>query len=293
MPSGVSLTGMAYMTNPYRQGGSKTWQFDATFFLSRKTEEADGKEITEATSARLRYFNANDLAFGPVGLYVVHAWVGQTDPGYSLGDADTSEYDFVGDIQWLMPLHENIIVEDGDGDTDIASSDNGEPKAKESQGMMPRMPKVDTEYRAYINFCGLPFNNNKKAGKFDIDCEQYTQIAKGGPTTVFPMSCWIVDSPRWKTDAKPVPFGNRFISASGFLVGVEDRTVSGSAHKRRFIIDVDNVIYLGAPPTTAPATPVSSSSAGQRKRPQQDFDGTPDWVKRHKNKSSGPSFSRA
>jgi hypothetical protein len=62
-----------------------------------------------------------------------------------------------------MPLHKNIIVEDGDGDTDIASSDNGEPQAKESQGMMPRMPKVDTEYRAYINFCGLPFNNNKKA----------------------------------------------------------------------------------------------------------------------------------
>ncbi|KAJ7902791.1 hypothetical protein B0H14DRAFT_2555278 [Mycena olivaceomarginata] len=215
MPSGVSLTGMAYMTNPYRQGGSKTWQFDATFFLSRKTEEADGKEITEATSARLRYFNANDLAFGPVGLYVIHAWVGQTDPSYSLGDADTSEYDFVGDIQWLMPLHENIIVEDGDGDTDIASSDNGEPKAKESQGMMPRMPKVDTEYRAYINFCGLPFNNNKKAGKF--------------------------------------------ISASGFLVGVEDHTVSGSAHKRRFIIDVDNVIYLGVPPTTASATPDSGA----------------------------------
>jgi hypothetical protein len=35
MPSGVSLTGMAYMTNPYRQGGSKTLQFNATLFLNR------------------------------------------------------------------------------------------------------------------------------------------------------------------------------------------------------------------------------------------------------------------
>ncbi|KAJ7889154.1 hypothetical protein B0H14DRAFT_2561994 [Mycena olivaceomarginata] len=130
-----------------------------------------------------------------------------------------------------MPLHEKIIVEDGDGDMDIASSDNGEPKAKESQGMVPCMPK---------------------AGKFDIDWWIHH---------VFPISCWIVDSPRWKTDAKPVPYGNWFISASGFLVGVEDRTVSGSVHKQRFIIDVDNVIYLGAPPTTAPATPVRGTGS--------------------------------
>jgi hypothetical protein len=100
-----------------------------------------------------------------------------------------------------------------------------------------------------------PSTTTRRPESCDIDCEQYTQIAKGGPTTVFPMSCWIVDSPHWKTDAKPVPYGNRFISASGFLVGVEDCTVSGSAHKQRFIIDVDNVIYLGAPTTTAPATP--------------------------------------
>jgi hypothetical protein len=147
-----------------------------------------------------------------------------------------------------MPLHENIIVEDEDVDMDIASSDNGEPQGQRVQGDGALYAKADTKYWAYINICGLPFNNNKEARKFNINCEQYTQIAKGGPTTVFPMLCWIIDSPRWKTNAKPVPYGNRHILASGFLVRVEDHTVSGS------VIDV---IYLGVPPTTALATQVS------------------------------------
>ncbi|KAF8156408.1 hypothetical protein K438DRAFT_2075638 [Mycena galopus ATCC 62051] len=142
-------------------------------------------------------------------------------------------------------------------------------------GNIPRRPLAEnsgsgnTEYRAYVGFSGLAFNSDKPAGKFDIDCEQYTQIAKGGPITVFPASCLVINSPRWKDDAKPVPFPNKFISASGFLVGVEDRTVSGSPHRRRFVIHVDNVIFLGSNAAAAPSTPSSRSSVpsgNKRKR---------------------------
>jgi hypothetical protein len=140
----------------------------------------------------------------------------------------------------LMPLHEEEDTGEGGDSASIQSSRDGEdPEPTEAK---LRMPKIKTDYRAYVNFCGLPFNGNKAAGKFDIDCEQYTQIAKGGPTTVFPVSCWIINSPRWSPDKKPVPFSNRFISASGFLVGVEKREVPGSPHTWCFIVDVDNVV---------------------------------------------------
>jgi hypothetical protein len=88
---------------PYCQGGPKTWQFDATFFLSRKTEEANGKEITEATSARLRYFNANDLAFCPLGLYVVH---GEANAGLRL-DRPTPV------TAWVMLIHLSMVTSNG------------------------------------------------------------------------------------------------------------------------------------------------------------------------------------
>ncbi|KAJ7895131.1 hypothetical protein B0H14DRAFT_2558716 [Mycena olivaceomarginata] len=291
MPSGVSMTGLAFLTNPQRVGRSLTWMFDASFYLN-VTKDEEGKDVVNGTCGCLRYFNTgSELDFSQVGLYVVHAWVGQSAAGYSLGeDIDHADYDFVGDIQWLMPLHEEEDTREGGDSASIHSSRDGEdPEPTEAK---LRMPKIKTDYRAYVNFCGLPFNGNKAAGKFDIDCEQYTQIAKGGPTTVFPASCWIINSPHWSPDKKPVPFSNRFISASGFLVGVEKRRVPGSPRTRCFIVDVDNVVYLGTNVTAGRATPAASSSNGKRKfTPTPSFDSTPNWVKRHKNQSGAPSSS--
>ncbi|KAJ7306707.1 hypothetical protein DFH08DRAFT_824660 [Mycena albidolilacea] len=141
--------------------------------------------------------------------------------------------------------------EGGDFDSIRSSRDGENPEPTEAKLCMPR---IKTDYGAYVNFCGLPFNGNKATGKFDIDCEQYTQISKGGPTTVFPASCWIIDSPRWARDKKPMPFSNKFVSASGFLVGAEKRAVPGSPHSQHFLIDVDNVIYLGNNVAAGPTT---------------------------------------
>ncbi|KAJ6626182.1 hypothetical protein B0H10DRAFT_2211374 [Mycena sp. CBHHK59/15] len=271
MPSGVSLTGMAFLDNPRQQGKSKMWFFDANMFLSR-----DGDNTT-GISGCLRYFNVNDLQFGPAGLYNVHAWVGQMNQAYDLGaDADKDSYDFVGNIQWLILLHEEL-----EADTQRSDADGGELSE-----LALRMPKINTEYRPYVTFSGVAFNTDKPMGKFDLDAEQYTLIAKGGPTTVFPVSSWIIDSLRWANTAKPVPFPEKFVTASGHLVAVENLEVPGSAYKRRFKVHVDNVIYLGS----AKAAGSGPSTPAPNKR-KQTFDATPSWVKCHKNPSGAPSSS--
>ncbi|KAJ6632037.1 hypothetical protein B0H10DRAFT_2206447 [Mycena sp. CBHHK59/15] len=216
MPSGVSLTGMALLDNPRQQGKSKTWFFDANMFLSW-----DGNNTT-GISGCLHYFNVNDLQFRPAGLYIVHAWVGQMNQAYNLGaNVDKDSYDFVGDIQWLIPLHEEL-----EADAQSSDADGGEL----SEPALC-MPKINTEYRPYVTFSSVAFNTNKPVGKFDLDAEQDTLIAKGGPTTVFPVSSWIIDSPRWANTAKPVPFPEKFVTAAGHLVAVENLEVPGSAYK--------------------------------------------------------------
>jgi hypothetical protein len=177
-----------------------------------------------------------------------------------------------------------------------------------------RFPHIETEYPPYVVVSGLPFNIQKPSATFDIDIEQYTQLAKGSSQmTMFPASCTIIDSPRWSKVPKPVPFPEKYITASRYLAGVEDSEVQGSPHARRFKINLDNVIWLGNSPAAAPSTPGKTLSllfsglllilffvvASSSKR--KEFDSTPSWVKA-KNKakrtiegdapSSSPSGSR-
>jgi hypothetical protein len=112
MPSGVSLTALAYLDNPRQVGRSKVWFFDANMFLSR-----DGDK-TKGICGAVRYFNGSDLPFGDLGLYVIHAFVSsimlvlwllsnifQVDlphDSYDFGsNANKELYEFVGDIQWV------------------------------------------------------------------------------------------------------------------------------------------------------------------------------------------------
>ncbi|KAJ7824579.1 hypothetical protein B0H13DRAFT_2375414 [Mycena leptocephala] len=275
MPSGNNWFGMAYLTNPRQVGKSKTWFFTASMFLRA---EGEGEEkITHGISGCLRYFDE--------GLLILFLSVGQNNSEYDLGpglsDADKKDYAFVGDIIWLIPLHE-IVYPEVDADSIASTPDNDKPLEPEV-----RIPKINTEHPPYIVFSGLPFNGNKEKGTFDIDIGQYTQLSKGGPLTVLPASCSIIDSPRWH-NKKPVPYPGKFVSASGHVVAMENKQVNGSPHKKRFKIMVDNVVYLGN--NNEPSTPATSSSS-KRKIPPT-FDGTPSWVKRHNNggaPSSSPS----
>ncbi|KAF7328554.1 hypothetical protein MVEN_02543100 [Mycena venus] len=163
-----------------------------------------------------------------------------------------------------------------------------QPKLSQRFGCRESTPNT----RHTLFFSGLPFNGKKDKGTFDIDVEQYTQLAKGGPITAFPASCSIIDSPRWPNPgSKPVPYPGKFVSASGYLVGVESREVMGSPYKQRFKMNVDNVVYLGSAPSglaNDPSTPATSSAA--KRKAVAAFDGTPPWVKRHNN-GAGPSSS--
>ncbi|KAJ7480357.1 hypothetical protein B0H11DRAFT_2233485 [Mycena galericulata] len=300
MPGGVSLTGLAFLTNPHRVGSSKTWYFDVSMFL--------GSSGAPSTCGRLRYFNTGDrLNFGPVGVYFVHTWVGQMNDKCDLQLTDKKEtekalagniYDFVGDIQWLIPVHEDIIPDPTSDTDDMQVSDSDDPQPEDDKANSEdkvetptiRMPKIDTEHRPYVTMSGVAINGNKPAATFDMDVDQYTQFAK---VLTFPASCWIIDSPRWKdNNSKPVPFQGKYVTVSGYLVGVEDKTVEGSQHKCRFKIEVDNVIYLGSTPSAAtPSTPAPPPSSAPKKRPV--YDNTPSWVgvKRSHTDSGGPPSS--
>ncbi|KAJ7656351.1 hypothetical protein DFH06DRAFT_1328643 [Mycena polygramma] len=249
MPSGVSLTGLAYVTNARQIGKSKVWFLDANFFLYRERDEK-GEEKPVGICGALRYFNSPDFELAGMGLYFIHAWVGLPHSSYDLGNKESNDnrdiYEFVGDIQWMVPLHERVL---GDAADD---------------GPTVRLPRIDTEFPPYVMLSGLPFNIDKNAASFDMDIEQYTQISKGHQITMFPASCTIMNSPRWANTAKPVPFPEKYIHASGYLRAMEEKAVAGSSHSPRFKVDVDNVIWLGG---TAPSTK------------RKDFDSTPSWVK--------------
>ncbi|KAJ7883329.1 hypothetical protein B0H13DRAFT_1890414 [Mycena leptocephala] len=194
MPSGVSLTALTYFDNPHQVGRSKVWFFDASMFLSR-----DGNK-TNGICGAVRYFNGSDLPFDDLGLYVINAFVGLPHDAYDLGsNANKELYDFVGDIQWLIPLHEHVLSDVAGENPDV------------------RFPHIETEYPPYVVISGLPFNIQKPSATFNIDIEQYTQIAKGSQMMVFPASCTIINSPRWSKVPKPVPFPEKYITTSGYL----------------------------------------------------------------------------
>ncbi|KAJ7857508.1 hypothetical protein B0H13DRAFT_2574627 [Mycena leptocephala] len=181
----------------------------------------------------------------------------------------------------LIPLHETVYPE-VDSIASMPNNDNGKPLELEV-----RIPKINTEYLPYVVFSSLPFNGNKDKGTFDIDIGQYTQLSKGGPLTVLPASCLIIDSPRWPSN-KPVPYPRKFVLASGHVVAMENKQINGSPYKSRFKIIVDNVVYLGN--NNDPSMPATSSLSKWKIAPT--FDGTPSGVKHHNNggtPSSSPS----
>ncbi|KAJ7719706.1 hypothetical protein B0H16DRAFT_1739194 [Mycena metata] len=194
MPSANSLTAIAFLNNPRQVNRSKVWFFDVNLYLSGTGEDA------ESICGACRCFNDKDLPFDNenAGVYLIHAWVGLPNDVCDLGANATGEYDLVGDIQWLILLHEHTYGENADDAPTV------------------RLPKIDLEYRPYLSLSGLPFNIDKPQAKFDMDIEQYTQISKGGPVTVFPASCSIIDSPRWAKPALGAYAGNRTYQTDTF-----------------------------------------------------------------------------
>jgi hypothetical protein len=146
----------------------------------------------------------------------------------------------------LIPLHE-VHEEQGEADTkeDGEAEESGESKIRTI-----RLPQINTNFPPYLTICGIAFNTDKPKATFDIDAQQYTQFTSG--YAALPVSCTIMNSPRWThNDRKPTPFPNKYVKVTGFLTGRDIfHTIKSSPHKKRFTIDVDDVVFMGSATTT-------------------------------------------
>ncbi|KAJ7828160.1 hypothetical protein B0H14DRAFT_3466537 [Mycena olivaceomarginata] len=107
---------------------------------------------------------------------------------------------------------------------------------------------------AFVQICGLASNINKDDATFDVVVQQYISATRSAEC--FPTRCFIPDTPRFQ-NYKPIPNKGKFVSVTGFLTGVErddDHTV------KHFLIDVDQVVFLGQRPHSASAPKAEQSS---------------------------------
>ncbi|KAJ7479569.1 hypothetical protein FB451DRAFT_1171675 [Mycena latifolia] len=284
--SSASMTGFAFVRNPRQLGKSKTWLLYGHMYLG---VDSDGDQT--GITLLLRYFNDENYYFGEIGLDFIRGSISQMKPQYELGIGGLarSEYSFVVDVHELVPLHETRwekeTSDDQTTDSQVSDKDNTEPVP------VIRLPEINTSIPPYVTIAGLPFNIVDVAATFDIDAETYTQFAKAyGP---FPVSCWIIDSPRWTS--KPIPFPNKYVKVAGYLKGLQDYDdIKGSPYTKQFKVNIDSVTFLGMAPKTfqssTPATPGPSQASSQTsaaKRSQNFSGGTPAWLTKKKKGNDG------
>ena len=66
----------------------------------------------------------------------------------------------------------------------------------------------------------------------------------------------MLDSPRYEKFGRPVPYGKRFVFATGFLANAIVTTgVSKPRKVKQFVVEVDNVVFGPAGSATATALP--------------------------------------
>ncbi|KAJ7934409.1 hypothetical protein B0H13DRAFT_2305834 [Mycena leptocephala] len=101
----------------------------------------------------------------------------------------------------------------------------------------------DLSLPAFVQVCGVATNMNKEDATFEIVAEQYVSATRSSES--FPTRCLIPDTPRFQ-NYKPIPSKGKFVSVTGFLTGVERND------EKHFLLDVDQVVFLGQQPHSAP-----------------------------------------
>ncbi|KAJ7917782.1 hypothetical protein B0H13DRAFT_2321992 [Mycena leptocephala] len=184
----------------------------------------------------VRYFNRDDLEFPEIGCYAVWVSVARTLPTAEVYSQDLGPMDYhvLGDAVWLIPL--------------------GSPE------------NFSLSQPAFVQVCGLASNINKDDATFDVVVEQYISATRSPES--FPTRCFIPDTPRFQ-NYKPVPNKGKFVSVTGFLTGVERDDDHAVKH---FLLDVDQVVFLGQQPHSASAPKAEQS-------PNKIVSGTPARLK--------------
>ncbi|KAF8262365.1 hypothetical protein EI94DRAFT_1704827 [Lactarius quietus] len=102
---------------------------------------------------------------------------------------------------------------------------------------------------AYVHATGTATAVDTSNATFNVDSYQYTYAFRS--PQLFLIHAMILDSPRYKTK-KPVPSNNSYVGIAGWLTRINP---TGHDSEDRFYVDVNNITFLGHPPTI----PVQSS----------------------------------
>ena len=91
-----------------------------------------------------------------------------------------------------------------------------------------------------------------------MDISQYVSIlgptksgSKTKPTASF--ACTVLDSPRYQKFGKPVPYAKRFVFATGFLANAIVASDSKPRKVKKFVVEVDNIVFGPSGSATATA----------------------------------------
>ncbi|KAK6988788.1 hypothetical protein R3P38DRAFT_3228380 [Favolaschia claudopus] len=210
----------------------------------------DGTEVLGS----VRHFNSQEdqpPIKVPNGVYLAEIRVVIREDGFNVFSEEPSRYAFVGDLKRWTPI----------------------------EVLDPSPPA------ATITILGLTTKDDKKAGTFEMEAEQYSlahaeaksaaeNAAKdsGRPAVPPPKSMLRVagffnaDSPRYKNKKFPVPWLGRLSFVIGTLAGVSEE-LEGTAVIKRLRLEVDDVTFVNGPSggaTGPPVTPApAASSSGQ------------------------------
>ncbi|KAJ6462875.1 hypothetical protein C8R45DRAFT_1107949 [Mycena sanguinolenta] len=255
--SSVTVSALTILENPCKASPRMT-VFTSHLYI--------GAPDLEKIQGSVRYYSEQDGEYPDIGVYHVTMAVAKMEKGvnvFTTDAKDEAEYSFVGDIKSFFLI----------GELDS-----------------PAVANIDLAQRPYVNVCGAVTRSDTTAATFTLDVEQYTTAfadqakqaaedakkravdAAANPTTtfaaapiplksVFPVTGHIPDSPRYKSK-KPVPWVKRFVSFGGYITGVS-AALEGETIKERFLIDVENIAFLGSftPLAATPSTTASASSS--------------------------------
>ncbi|KAG1729855.1 uncharacterized protein EDB91DRAFT_1085633 [Suillus paluster] len=231
--SSATIVAVAVLENGrFCEGQGRALNFDAQIYL--------GDDCPPLLAA-LKYFNADNQAFDPVGFYIVIARVAKMEPSANINLDDRnreSYFDLVGDVVRLIP-----IAKDG----------------------------VSPLYTPYIEICGTIEHVDDLANTFSIDVHQYVSSLRTNSTgasstsqwpfkSILPVECGFPNTARWtKSGKKLTPQLHHYISVTGFITGRKVKTVEGSEPETdRFTVEVDSIVFLGRPVVTKSSGSISA-----------------------------------
>ncbi|KAJ7246064.1 hypothetical protein C8J57DRAFT_1241848 [Mycena rebaudengoi] len=225
----ANMNVIAILTNPRKLPSlNKTTFYDAYVYI--------GPTEDDMLLGCVRHFNSGDTPVdfeaGPHSCIIM---VAKSHADIEFVGEPANQYAFVGDLK------------------DFAAVDITSPR------------------RAYMHVSSAVTKSDKGAGTFELEVKQYTAAYadlakekkdKAAPPSILPVTGFFQDSPRYKR-GKPVPWVNRLVMFGGYLTGIAEDLDGDGVLKQRFVIDADNIAFLGTmpPPATTPAnTPLTMAS---------------------------------